>query len=725
MADLSANAGIKERLTFGGRDYSLLFFIVFGLLVSLIIWSITAFNYAFPEAISSRFDFAEAINNGEKWLQVHVKWATRAVAEFIGYYLEQLELFLWFKPWPVVTLALVLPALHYGGLRLGLFTLFGVLFWGMMDMWDPAMSTLALMGVSVLISVVLGIGVGVWCSQSDRVEAFVRPILDTMQTMPSFVYLIPAIFFFGIGGPSAAMAIIIYAMPPVVRLTNLGIRQVPVNTIEAAQSFGSTQRQMLFKVQIPQALPSIMLGINQTIMMALGLAVLAVFIGAGGLGEEVWKALRKLKVGWSFEAGLCIVFMAIMFDRLSLAMSKPRESGAMDDKTEMTFRLLPQKWSRNPAAMAVEQAIEWIWNLVGTAGGAVADGVTFLVVRPLGLVNKDIAQTIGSWMKSSRFLIASVTLIVVILILDSWLGSSDHWFMDKNTWKKNFRSFPSSWEFTIRAPIDQAIDFLVTNTYFIGFTTWLRESIFLYVLNPLEKYLVGMPWFFTLIGMFIIVYASAGIRFALVSVGFLFFTGMAGLWDITMQTMAATLASVAICVVVGLPLGVLAAFNKTVDSILRPVLDTMQTLPAFVYLIPVLMFFGGNKVTAVIATVIYALPPMIRMTILGLRELPTEINEVSNSFGSTQLQSLVKVKLPMASPSIMLGVNQAVIMALAMQVITPLVAGEGLGKEVFHAMNTADTGRGLVAGVGIVLLAILLDRLTQAWTKNQRKALGL
>jgi len=151
----------------------------------------------------------------------------------------------------------------------------------------------------------------------------------------------------------------------------------------------------------------------------------------------------------------------------------------------------------------------------------------------------------------------------------------------------------------------------------------------------------------------------------------------------------------------------------------------MQTMPAFVYLIPVLMLFGGNKVTAIIATVIYAIPPMIRMTILGLRQLPEQVNEVCSAFGSTELQSLFKVKLPMASPSIMLGVNQAIIMALAMQVITPMVAGRGLGKEVFEAMTLADTGRALVGGVGIVLLAIMLDRMTQAWSAKQRKALGL
>ena len=273
--------------------------------------------------------------------------------------------------------------------------------------------------------------------------------------------------------------------------------------------------------------------------------------------------------------------------------------------------------------------------------------------------------------------------------------------------------------------VDDLINWLVVEPTFIGITKGIRAFIYLYILNPLDKFIGGLPWWYVLLVFFVVVRASAGMGFAIVTVVSLLFTGAAGLWGVTMYTLATILASVSVCVLVGLPLGILAASYRPVDAVMRPILDAMQTMPAFVYLIPVLMFFGGNPVTAVIATVIYAIPPMIRMTILGLQQLPTEINEVSNAFGSTTFQSLIKVKLPMASPSIMLGVNQAVVMALAMQVITPLVSGLGLGKEVFHAMNLADTGRGLVAGCGIVLLAIVLDRLTQAWTKNQRKALGL
>ena len=711
MSELSSTFDFKKPFLFGGVDYSVPVYILIGLLISIIVWFSIGFRYVFPEAISGQFDFQLIINNAETWLQIHAKVYTRAASNFVGYYLEQLEMFLWFKPWPVVTLALVLPALHYGGLRLALFTLFGVLFWGMMDMWDPAMSTLALMGISVLFSCFFGIILGILCSQNDVLEASVRPVLDTMQTMPSFVYLLPAIVFFGIGGPPAAMAIIIYAMPPVVRLTNLGIRQVPETTIEVAESFGSSRLQTLFKVQIPQALPSIMLGINQTIMMALGLAVLAVFIGAGGLGEEVYKALKRLKVGWSVEGGLCIVFMAIIFDRLSLAMSHPKESDVLKDNTEMKFRLLPQRLAQNKIAMFFEKMIDIIWVSVAVLGYYFVESLAILCERLVKIFNKNHALSIGILVRSFRFLLSSLFVIILVLIWDSWIMEIGY--------------FPKDWQFTIRKPIDNAIDTLIVNPYFYGFTKGLKEFIFFYILNPLEVFLIGLPWLFVLGAFFVISFYSAGMIFAIIAVCLLFFTGLSGVWELTMQTLAAIVASVVVCVVIGLPLGILAAYNKTVDNVVRPILDTMQTMPAFVYLIPVLYFFGGNRVTAVIATVIYALPPMVRMTNLGLRELPKQINEVSDSFGSTEIQSLIKVKLPMASPSIMLGVNQAVIMALAMQVITPLIAGEGLGKEVFRAMETADTGRGLIAGIGIVLLAILLDRLTQAWTVNQRKALGL
>jgi len=711
MADQTVYQAYRQKMTVQGTDYSLLATVLAGLLLSLAVWAMTRDRFPFPTEISDRFHFADWVNQLEGWLEHHVKEITRAIADSVAVVLNGLEEFLWFAPWPAVVLAITLPALAYGGLRLALFTLFGVMFWGVMDMWDPAMSTLALMAVSVVISVIVGVALGVASAQSDRFEAILRPVLDTMQTMPAFVYLIPAIFFFGIGGPSATMAIIIYAIPPAVRLTNLGIRQVPETSIEAARSFGSTRAQMLFKVQLPQALPSIMLGINQTIMMALGLAVLATFIGAGGLGEEVWKALRKLKVGWSLEGGLCIVFMAIIFDRVTLAMSAPPSSGILKGRKTRVFRLLPQQWVHNSAAILIENLLEAVWQAVawmsGLFSGAIAAGAGGLV----SLISRENASALAEGIRARRFLVVGIGLILAVYGWDNWVHSIGF--------------FPRSWQFTIRGPVDDAVDWLAVNPVFIGMTKGLKAFVYLYILNPLDKFLVGLPWFYVMAAMFVIVWRSAGIGFALVTLAALMFTALSGLWSVAMYTLASTTASIAVCILFGLPLGIAAAYSRVLDAILKPILDTMQTMPAFVYLIPVLMFFGGNPVTAVIATVIYSIPPMIRMTTLGLRQLPPEINEVAAAFGSTGFQALLKVKLPMASPSIMLGVNQAVVMALAMQVITPLVGGLGLGKEVFHAMNLANTGQGLVAGIGIVLLAIVLDRLTQAWTRNQRNALGL
>ncbi|MDH5798343.1 MAG: ABC transporter permease subunit, partial [Paracoccaceae bacterium] len=397
--------------------------------------------------------------------------------------------------------------------------------------------------------------------------------------------------------------------------------------------------------------------------------------------------------------------------RLSLAMSRQDHGGRIVDPSQMTFRLLPQRWLHWQPARFVEKGIGYVWDHVALLANALASAVAALVGNTVTLGSPENGANIRDWLRNRPALVAGVLIVLAIYAWDAWVSP--------------IPNYPRDWRISLRGPVDDAVKWLAVQPDFIAFTKGMKAVIYLYALNPLDKFFVGLPWWYVMIAFFAICWRSAGLGFALVVVASLLFTGLAGLWAITMYTLAATIASVAICVVIGVPIGIAAAYSRSFSVILRPILDAMQTMPTFVYLIPVLMFFGGNPVTAVIATVIYALPPVIRMTILGLEQLPAEINEVSDAFGSSKLQALLKVRLPMASPSIMLGVNQSVVMAFAMQVITPLVAGLGLGKEVFHAMNTANTGQGVVAGSGIVLLAIVLDRLTQAWTKNQRDALGL
>ena len=202
----------------------------------------------------------------------------------------------------------------------GIFTLVGFFLIYAMNLWEATMETLALVITSVIIAIVIAIPIGIWASKKDTVEAIVRPILDFMQTLPAFVYLIPAVLFFRLGAVPGVVATLIFSMPPAVRLTNLGIRQVPKEIKEASQAFGATNRQMLLKAEIPVAIPTIMAGVNQTIMLALSMVVIAGMIGAGGLGNEVLKGITQLKIDLGFESGIAIVILAIFLDRVTQAL---------------------------------------------------------------------------------------------------------------------------------------------------------------------------------------------------------------------------------------------------------------------------------------------------------------------------------------------------------------------------------------------------------------------
>ena len=661
-----------------------------------------------PKVVTDEFTFTAWVNDGEDYLKKNYRWFTKIIAGYIknGYYF--LEDFLIDSPWLLVAAIIFLPCLIAGGLRLGLYSLFVIYFWGGTGMWDESMQTLALMGLSVLLCVVVGVTLGVMCSQSDRFDNFMKPILDTMQVMPAFVYLFPALFFFGIGGAPAILATMIYAMPPIIRLTNTGIRQVPEQTIESATSFGSSKLQLLFKIKIPLSLPSIMMGINQVIMMALALVVLACFIGAEGIGGQVWLAIRNLDVGWAMEGGLCILFMAIMFDRFGLALSKTKETLPSDVQK---FYLLPQSWEKYTIAKIIEKPLEFLSGLVNFVCINITKYIAYIFEFLISLFNKDTAKDIGELLSKRYYVIPSFIIFFLISFIDSSLFK--------------IGTFPEDWKLSIRQPIADGVKSLTVNPGFIAFTKGLRAFIYLNLLRPLDTFLTHIPWWYTT-GIFVAIgYFTVGLRFAFVTLLLLLFIGANGIWPQAMITLSSVLVSVILCFAIGVPLGIIASYNERFRNVQNVVLDAMQTLPYFCYLIPVLMFFGGGTVSAVLATVIYSIPPIIRLTSLGLTQVSGTYSEVSRSFGGTLLQTLNKIKFPLAVPSLVVGFNQTVIMAFAMQIVTPLIGGKGLGLEVFNGLARSDTGRGLAAGIGIVLLAIIIDRISLAWTKKQRIALGL
>ncbi len=679
------------------------------LLVSLVIWKIHGGETIFPENVVESFPFVEKTNDFDRWIRPYIQPTTRLVASWIVWVYDAMSEFLIFTQWQVIFVILVLPAIAYGGLRLGLLASVAVSIWLILGFWDEAMETLSLMSISILIAVTIGILVGIASSQNDRFEAIVRPILDTMQTLPAFIYLIPAFYLFGIGPPGAILATVIYALPPVVRLTNLGIRQVPAGIDEAATSFGATRFQSLVKVKIPLAMPSINLGVNQTVMMALALVVLATFIGSPGLGDIVYKGLVRLNVGKALEGGLAIVLMAIYFDRITYAMGHIEQTSA--SRHDHVFRLFPQNLEKFKPVLYLEYGIDWLWRQIAIAGNFVALMVTAGVCKLVAIVASDFTVKLRETMLARSFFIASLVLIVFLMLLSSY---SDL-----------FGDFPRAWEYRFRTPVNQFMDVLTSNESFYSITQGIVKTLWYGAINPLNIFFKGLPWWYTTIVFSVGAYLFSGRSFAIVTLVGMVFIGAAGLWEFGMITLSTVVVSVLICFIFGVPMGIWSAYNKTVDTLLKPVLDTMQTMPVFVYLVPVVMVFGGGQVSAVIATVIYALPPIVRCTTLGIRELPPEINEVSVSFGASMVQTLVKIKIPMAIPAIMLGVNQGIMMALAMEVVTPLIGGRGLGFVVFDGMNRADIGISLQAGLGIVLLAIILDRMSQAWTKTQREAMGM
>ncbi|MGD8567433.1 MAG: proline/glycine betaine ABC transporter permease [Gammaproteobacteria bacterium] len=278
-------------------------------------------------AESGRIPLGDWITQVVDWLLAHAQWLFDAIVWVIDGITTALELGLLWPPAWVLTALIVLLGAWRVNWRFAVFSLVALALVLGLGLWGDTVSTLALVLAATLVSLVIGVPIGIWSARSDKIWQLVRPVLDFMQTMPAFVYLIPAVMFFSTGKVPGTIATIIFSMPPAVRLTNLGIRQVSKEMVEAGLAFGCTPRQLLFKVQIPAAMPSIMAGINQNIMLALSMVVIASMIGAGGLGDVVLRGIQRLDVGLGFEGGIGVVALAIILDRITQSFGHRRRRG--------------------------------------------------------------------------------------------------------------------------------------------------------------------------------------------------------------------------------------------------------------------------------------------------------------------------------------------------------------------------------------------------------------
>ena len=508
--------------------------------------------------------------------------------------------------------------------------------------WELAMQTLSAISVSAPLAGLIGVSLGILAAKSKSAERILWPILNILQSLPHFSYLIIVAIFFGVGSKAGVIATVIFAFPPMTRLALLGIKGIPREIIEAGIMAGCTPRQMLFKVEIPAARPALMLGVNQVIMQCLAMVVIASFIGQSGLGHDLLTRLQRLAIGQAFEVGVAVVFIAIALDRFSQAMAEKQPHHVTEGAL----------WVRHP--------------------GLCAAGVLAVCVFGLSFVTPHITQ------------------------------------------------FPH--ELTISTSVfwDAIVDYITLHFYApLGI---FRDGFLIYVLIPVRSAITSIPWVAIIALVACVGWRLGGWKLALTVASFVFFIAASGYWVRALITLYMVVVSLLICALIGIPLGIWASRRDATTRWVQNLCDTMQTFPSFIYLLPVVMLFQIGDVAAIFAIIVYACIPITRYTIFGLRGVPQNIIEAAITSGCTPRQILWKVRMPIAFPQILLGLNQTLMFSLFMVMIAGFIGTVDLSQEIFRALTFNDGGKGLVIGLCVAFIGLTADRLLVAWADKRSKA---
>jgi glycine betaine/proline transport system permease protein len=528
--------------------------------------------------------------------------------------------------------------LAVAGWRIAILVAASFFSFGLFGYWSDSIDLLIITFVSVTVAILIGMPLAVLLGTTNRAGASIlNTILDIFQTMPSFVYLLPIVLFFGIGASAAVVCTLIYALPPLIRIAGHGIRSVSDMTIEATDSAGQTSWQRLRKVQLPMARKTIVVGVNQTIMAALSMATIAAYVDGPGLGQPVLSALSKNDVGGAFVPGMLIVVMAVMLDRSTTAASEASEKAARGGIDLRKRRIV--------LAAAAVPVVVALW-----ASRVYADLAEF----PENELGPQIADAVN------RF---------------------TDWFID----------------------------------VFGDVTGWFKDFITYALLNPMQDLLAESPWYVSAAGILALAFVFGGVRALVPTVICVYGIWFFDLWHDAMITLNMTLVGTVLVMVLALVFGVLMARSRSVDLLLRPLLDAGQTIPPFVYLIPILALFGPSRFTAILAGVIYAAPVAIKLVADGVNGVSSTTVEASRSTGATTWQEITKVQLPMARGSIVLAANQGLLYMLSMAVIGGLVGAGALGYDIVLGFSRSEEwGKGACAGITIVLIGIMIDRIARA-----------
>ncbi|MGI9406024.1 MAG: ABC transporter permease [Hyphomicrobiaceae bacterium] len=620
-------------------------------------------------------------------------------------------------PWIAVILGFGILAHWIGGWRLTITVLFCMGYLAFTGLWRESMKTFSLVMVAVPFSAALGLWLGVLVTRSKLAARIFSPMFDLMQATPHMAYLVPVVVMFGAGQVPALVATVIFAMPPMARCTILAINTVPSDVVEAGRMSGCTPRQLLWKVQLPASQRTLLLGLNQVIMQTLAMVVIASLVGAAGLGHKLLFSLQQLKLGFATMQGIAIVLMAVVLDRMTQAYANRATDYEHHDTTN-------------------------IWRDHGHL-------IVFVVMA----------------------VIAVLAAIFRVEPFFEWFGFDSA--RNTSTLNRNYFLIDR----TDALELDKVIKAFTYSL--IDYIRPVRDWITINMLIPIRDFYQSIPWSAAVAVIAALAYRLGGWNLAALTTGLLLcLIVFIGNWEFALTTFYFVSTALILCAVIGVTVGITATQDMNLleprvttgdivgallfgviwaifgyagaggtgvvvgfllgavvgavtarlvrsSKIVLFICDLLQTFPSFIYLIPAIMLFRVGELAIIFAIIPYAMVPAIRYTYLGLKRIPEVTIEAGRMAGATPFQQLWKIKLPIAIPEIMLGVNQTIMMALAMTAITALIGGTDLGQEIYRALPTSDAGRGVMAGLGIASLGIVTDRLIGAWAQKRKDALGI
>lgn len=612
-----------------------------------------------------------------------------ALAGVLGAALSACGAALRWMPWPAMLAFFALLGWLARGWQLALFTAAALGYIVLAGYWQQGMNTLSMVVLAVPIAVSVGFMLGIAAHSSKNVRNVTMVVLDLLQTVPAFAFLIPLLLLFGFGPIVGLIACVVYAIAPMVHCTMLGLARVPVALLEVGSMAGCTQGQRFWNVVLPTAKREILTGINQSTMASFSLVIMAAIIGGfNDVGWEVLNSMRKAEFGQSLLSGLVIAVLAMVVDRITFGLALPRRDGA-PGTSQATVRmtvvfavplLIGALLHASPPSMA------WVDRIQGVIDPTVLNDFVIRLVHDFSVpLDAFKAFVLYHFMLPLRIgLVAAVTPF-------TW-GFA--WTAQVNAIYCGTALALSAWLW-------------LTGRWQTG-TGLLIASIFvLFGFN-------GFPWPAFIAVVAALAWSVGGLRLASLAIFGTFFIVATGLYVPLGQSLYLCLLAVLMCTLVGGLLGVAAAKSDRLSALLKPVCDALQTMPQFIFLIPALMFFQVGELTGLIAIALYAIVPPIRYVEHGIRGVPADLVETSRQIGCTAWQRLIYVELPVAKPVVVLGVNQTIMAALSMLPVAALVGTKDLGQQVYIALSKADAGQGLVAGLSIALVAMISDRIMRA-----------